>query len=132
MKKNLLISLLATSTLTLAAAEVVTPEVAAYRTRMEHAQDLQESIRDGIRAKDAKTVSTLSRELTDLLQDDERYWEKKQIPDAVNLGRQSVRFAQQMTTDAGAQRLPEALDNLRQLQKTCLACHDAHPEKRVK
>jgi hypothetical protein len=129
MKRNLVISLLSISTL---AAYAVTPEVAEYRARMDHAQDLQDSIRDGLRSKDSKTVSALGHELTTLLQEDQHYWEKQQLSDALDLSKESVRLAQQMTTDASEDKIPEALDNFKQLQKTCQSCHDAHPEKRVK
>ncbi|CAN5771824.1 hypothetical protein BH10ACI4_BH10ACI4_22810 [soil metagenome] len=112
-------------------APPVSPEVAAYRARMDHAQDLQDSIRDELDNKNGKGIASLSAELTTLLQEDGRYWEKHKVPDAIVLSGQSIASAKLMGEEALAGRIPQATDAFNKLQSTCRACHDAHPEKRV-
>ncbi len=107
------------------------PEVAAYRARMDRAQDLQDGILDGFESKDAAAVTKKAKELTGLLQEDLRYWEDAKLPQAIDLGQQSVRLSQQLAQDAAGGKLTEASTDNRQLQQTCRACHDAHFEKQV-
>jgi hypothetical protein len=125
-----------TTTLALLAASLmayaVTPEVAAYRARMDHAQDLQDSLRDAVDAKDAKAVLDLSVELTSLLEEDRRYWEKHREADALTLSKESIEYTQRLKSDAAKKDFSKVSEDFNQLQKTCRSCHDAHPEKRVK
>jgi len=112
-------------------AGAVTKEVEAYQARMDQAQDLKDTIHDAIDAKDSKEVARLSHELTILLQQDEQYWEKQQISDALALSKTSVQLSKTIEAAAREGDIPQSIDAYQKLQITCRSCHDAHPEKWV-
>ena len=107
------------------------PEVVAYRARMDHAQDIQDIILDGLESKDAKVVAAQARELTGLLGEDKQYWDRAKLEPAIQLSKESVRRSEKLANDAAAGNLPEAEEDNKQLQQTCRTCHDAHFEKLV-
>ncbi len=107
------------------------PEIASYRARMDHAQDIQDIILDGFESSDAKVVAAQARELTRLLAEEKRHWERANLEPAIRLGEESVRLSEKMANDAAARKLLEAEEDNKQLQKTCRTCHDAHFKKQV-
>ncbi len=107
------------------------PEVAAYRARMDHAQDLQDTILDGFESKDAKAIAAHARELADLLAEDERYWQRAALAPAIQLATESTRLSRQMYEDAVKGELAAAADDNKRLQQTCRSCHDGQFEKQV-
>ena len=71
-------------------------------------------------------------ELTKVLEQEEQYWIKTKLDDAIALAKTNRSDAQQLATDAKAGKIDDAKTVYKQLEKTCTDCHGLHPEQRVK
>lgn len=115
----------------LAAAAVTSEDTAAHKARMDDAQDLKADLKDALDAKAAAKAAEPAQKLVKLCLDEEGYWVKTKLPDAVKLARQNVAEAGQIASAATQGHLAEALAGFDKLEATCRTCHDLHPEKRL-
>jgi hypothetical protein len=116
----------------LAIAAVTSSDVANHKSRMDAADDLKADLKDALDANFGPKAIQSADELTKLLEQEEQYWIKTQLDDAVKLARANTAASQQIATDAKAEHINDAKQAYKQLEKTCAECHDLHPERRVK
>jgi hypothetical protein len=108
-----------------------TREAAAYRARMDQAQDIKDNLRDAIDRRNSAKAVRLSNQLKVLLKQDEQYWEGRQLDDAISLGKASVALSSEISASARQRDFDGTLASYNRLQRVCSSCHDAHPEKRI-
>ncbi|MBO9710309.1 MAG: hypothetical protein J7521_19060 [Caulobacter sp.] len=114
------------------AAHVVTAhEVAAHKARMDAAEELKLDLQDALDAHDAKAFSAPTRKLLPLLRQEQAYWRKTGVAEAIALGEQNGQAADALLVHADAGDFEAASTAYGDLLRSCAACHDAHPEAQV-
>jgi hypothetical protein len=116
-----------------AAADVVLrpAEVAAHKPRMVDAEGHQYDVFESLQAKALPTTAKAADKLVRLLAKEQGYWEKGGLDDATALARRNLAAAQQVSAAANAGKLDEARTAFAEVQATCVACHELHPENRL-
>jgi CHAD domain-containing protein len=99
---------------------------------MDTAEDLKADLKDALDAGSAAKAGQSADELTKVLEQEEQYWIKTKLDDAIELAKTNRSDAQQLATDAKAGKIDDAKTVYKQLEKTCTDCHGLHPEQRVK
>lgn len=115
-----------------ALASVTAGEVASHKERMDTAEDLKADLKDALEAGSAAKAGRSADELTKVLQQEEQYWIKTKLDDAIELAKTNLSDATQIAADAKAGKIDDAKIVYKQLEKTCTDCHSLHPEQRVK
>ena len=115
-----------------AIASVTASEVASHKERIDTAEDLKADLKDALDAGSAAKAGQSADELTKVLEQEEQYWIKTKLDDAIKLAQINMADSKQIATDAKAGKIDDAKTVYKQLQKTCTECHGLHPEQRVK
>jgi membrane carboxypeptidase/penicillin-binding protein len=115
-----------------AIASVTAGEVASHKERMDTAEDLKADLKDALDAGSAAKAGQSADELTKVLEQEEQYWIKTKLDDAIKLAQINMADSKQIATDAKAGKIDDAKTVYKQLEKTCTDCHGLHPEQRVK
>jgi membrane carboxypeptidase/penicillin-binding protein len=115
-----------------AIASVTADEVASHKERMDTAEDLKADLKDALDAGSAAKAGQSADELTKVLEQEEQYWIKTKLDDAIKLAQINMADSKQIATDAKAGKIDDAKTVYKQLQKTCTECHGLHPDQRVK
>jgi siderophore synthetase component len=128
-RKLVCLCLAATS---LAIASVAAGDVASHKERMDTAEDLKADLKDALDAGFAAKAAQSADDLTKILEQEEQYWIKTKLDDAIKLAKTNVSDSKQISADAKAGKIDDAKTVYKQLEKTCTECHGLHPEQRVK
>lgn len=115
----------------LAGAAVTSGEAAAHKARMNDAQDLKADLKDALDAGATAKALGPAKKLVGLCREEEHYWTRAALSDAVELARKNLAEARQIASAVAGGRADEALAAYGKLETTCRACHDLHPEKRL-
>lgn len=118
-------------TTSFAIAAVTAGDIATHKERMDTAEDLKADLKDALDAGSAAKTSQSAGELTKVLEQEEQYWIKTKLDDAIALAKSNLSDAQQIAADAKAAKIDDAKTAYKQLEKTCTECHGLHPEQRV-
>ena len=105
-------------------------DAARHKEWMDAAQDLKDDLKDVLDARLAPKVLETAGKLAKIGQQEEAYWIKAGQKDAAALARKNRAASQQVAAAAGAGHFDQALQAYGNLEATCRACHDLHPEKR--
>ena len=107
-------------------------EVVRHKAAMDQAQEWKDDLRDALDAKDAAKAAELAKKLVDAAAAEAAYWQREKFEDVKKLAADNLAAAQAVREAARAGRLVEAEGAYGRLESSCRACHDLHPEKRVK
>ena len=106
-------------------------EVSRHKEWMDTAQDGKDDLKDALDAKRAAKAVEDAAKLAAIGKQEEAYWKKAGQRDALDLARKNRAAAEQIAAAAQAGRFDQALQAYGNLEATCRACHDLHPEKRL-
>jgi cytochrome c556 len=105
-------------------------DVARHKEWMDSAQDAKDDLKDALDAKLAPKVVEDAAKLAGLGKQEEAYWKKARQAEAIALAQKNRAAAQKIGVAAKAGHFDQALQAYGDLEATCRACHDLHPEKR--
>jgi hypothetical protein len=109
----------------------ITPDdTSRHKERMDTAQDVKGDLKDALDAKLGPKAVKDAAKLAAIGKQEEAYWKKAGQKDAIGLAQKNRAAAQEIGTAAKAGRFDRALQAYGDLEATCRACHDLHPEKR--
>ncbi|WP_263417283.1 hypothetical protein [Terriglobus albidus] len=128
MRRLWMLTLMAAPTL---GAAVAADRLAELRARMDTLQDARDDLRDALDAKDGAKTAALSSEIVRLLQQDTALWKEPGFDDVLKINQETIELAEKISTQAKSGERQHALESYLALQKSCAACHDLHPEKRL-
>jgi len=106
-------------------------DAARHREWMDTAQDMKDDLKDALDAKLVPKVLEHAVKLAKIGRQEEAYWKKAGQKDAIDLARKNRAAAEQIAAAAKAGRFDQAFQAYGDLEATCRACHDLHPEKRL-
>jgi hypothetical protein len=106
-------------------------ETQRHKEWMDAAQDIKDDLKDALDAKLSAKIVESAAKLRALGGREEAYWKKARQPDALSLARKNRAASERIATAAKAGRFDQALAAYRDLEATCQACHDLHPEERL-
>jgi len=104
---------------------------ARHKEWMDTAQDLTYDLKDALDAKSSDKSAEPAQKLIKLGEQEEDYWTKAKLENAVKLAQQSLALSRQIATEAKDGHFNEAQRDFTKLQTTCRTCHDLHFEKRL-
>jgi hypothetical protein len=111
----------------LAAAE---DETARHKEWMDTAQDVKDDLKDALDAKSRDRALEPAEKLVKLGEQEEAYWKKKRLDDVVELAQQNLAASRAIVGAVKEEHFDRAVQAFADLEKTCRACHDLHPERR--
>ena len=106
-------------------------ERALHKQRMDTAQDTKDDLRDALDGKSRDKAAEPAQTLLKLAEQEETYWQKTKLDDAVKLAQQNVAESRAILGAVKEENFEQAAQAFQDLEKTCRACHDLHPEKRL-
>ncbi|MBZ5557583.1 MAG: hypothetical protein LAO77_09960 [Acidobacteriia bacterium] len=106
------------------------PDADAHKAWMNDATDLQEDIRDAMRAQDGAKIADAATKIEALMAKTEAYWSAKKAADVVTLAQTARSHAKDVATLGKAGKFDQSNEAFGKLNTTCNTCHDLHPEKR--
>jgi hypothetical protein len=101
-----------------------------HKAAMNDASDLQEDVRDALGAQSGAKVAAAAVKLELLMGRTEDYWSARKQTDIVKLAQATRALAQRLAADGKSGKLEQAAATFSQMNASCNACHDLHPEKR--
>jgi len=101
-----------------------------HKAAMNDASDLQEDIRDALGATAGDKLSEAGLKMEALMGKTQAYWAAKKQADVVTLAETARALAKQLATEGKASQFDAAAKTFADMNRTCNACHDLHPEKR--
>jgi hypothetical protein len=113
-------------------AEVTDQELQQQKARMDAAEELKLDVQDAIDARSPTATIKPTRALAALLSQEQAYWTRTGVTEAAPLATAALRDATELASAAEAGDLAEITRRYGALLRSCAACHDAHPEARVK
>ena len=102
-----------------------------HKEWMDTAQEVKDDLKDALDSKLAAKAVENAAKLAAIGKQEEAYWKKAGQKDAIGLAQKNRAAAQQIGVAAKAGRFNQALQVYRDLEATCRACHDLHPDKRL-
>ena len=114
-----------------ALASVSADDAAGHKKLMQTAQDFMVDLSDALDANESLRAAKAASGLAETCRRERAYWEKKGLADAVKLSRQTLAQSEQISAAIQSKQIGEAQRIYLNLNNTCRACHDAHPERRV-
>jgi hypothetical protein len=110
----------------------MTPDdVSRHKEWMDTAQDVKDDLKDALDAKLGPKVVEDAVKLAAIGKQEEAYWKKAGQKDAIGLAQKNRAAALQIAATAKAGHFDQALQAYGDLEATCRACHDLHPDKRL-
>ena len=106
-------------------------EVSRHKEWMDTAQDGKDDLKDALDAKRAAKAVEDAAKLAAIGKQEEAYWRKAGQKDALGLAQKNRAAAREIGSSAKAGQFDKALQAYGDLEATCRACHDLHPEKRA-
>jgi len=122
------LSLLLLASLCLA---VAADDTARHKEWMDTAQDVKDDLKEALDAKIGPKVIENAEKLAGIGKQEAEYWKKAGQKDAIDLAQKNRAAAEQIAAAARAGNFDKALQSYGNLEATCGACHDLHPEKRL-
>ena len=118
-------------TLILLAACCLAGEAQRHKEWRDAAQDIKDDLKDALDARLAAKIVESAAKLTAIGRQEEAYWKKARQPDALSLARKNRTASERIAAAAKLGRFDQAVGAYGELEATCRACHDLHPEKRL-
>ena len=106
-------------------------EAARHKEWMDTAQDTKDELKDALDAKSRENSVKPAEKLVQLGEQEEAYWTKAKIEDAVKLAQRNLSASRTIAAAAKEEKFDQAIQAFADLESTCRACHDLHPEKRL-
>jgi hypothetical protein len=126
--RTLIVSLIGTS---VAVVPLSSAEIQAHRTRMMATQVLERQLEDALAARSSKAAARTAKELVPILANEEAYWDRAHLDDALDYAKRNAKAARRLAASARRGDLTQASADLDMLRGNCVACHGRHPENRV-
>jgi hypothetical protein len=101
-----------------------------HKEWMDAAQDIKDELKDALDVRLGPKAVASARKLAAIGKQEEAYWKEARQPDVLDLARKNRAAAERIGAEAKGSRFDQALRAYGDLETTCRACHDLHPEKR--
>jgi cytochrome c556 len=105
-------------------------DASRHKEWMDTAQDLKDDLKDALDARLGPKAAEAATKLAGIGKQEEAYWKKAGQKDVIELAAKNRAAAEEIAAAAKAGRFDQALQAYGNLEATCRACHDLHPEKR--
>lgn len=105
---------------------------AAHLDRMLRAEDLKQALLEAADANQTNVVLQNARNLKPLLTAEHGYWTAAGDARALTLSRQNQQALDQLIATAAQGNADRAYNSALAFAASCSACHDNHPEQRVR
>jgi hypothetical protein len=110
---------------------IAADQAASHKEWMDAAQDFTYDLKDALDAKSSEKAAEPAEKLIKLGEQEEEYWTKAKIEDAVKLARQNLAISRAVAAAAKDGQFDRASKAYAELQTSCRTCHDLHFEKRL-
>ena len=104
----------------------------AHRQAMDTAQALKDDLQEALNGKTGAKAADTAQKLAKILQNEVKYWTDNKQADALKLAQSNAAELTEVTTAAKANKMGDAKKAFAKMSATCDACHELHPEKRLK
>lgn len=104
----------------------------AWKQKMEDAQSAQDDLTDAIQAKSGPKALAAAAKMTAILKETKQFWAGRKMADVVRLADENLAALGEMTKMAGSGKMEKAQAAAELISTTCSACHNIHPEGRMK
>jgi hypothetical protein len=106
-------------------------EVARHKDRMMAAQAQQARLADAVETGATSKAKRASKKLSRLLSQEEAYWQRAGLADALSLAQENREAADRAVAGAAIGDFPKIEAANTALRGSCVACHQIHPERRI-
>jgi hypothetical protein len=106
-------------------------EVARHKDRMRAAERWQARLDQAVTTGATSNAKRAAKKLTRLLSQEEAYWRRAGLPDALSLAQQNREAAESAVAGAAVGDYIKVRAAGETLRGSCVACHQTHPERRI-
>ena len=128
-RKLLVTSLIGAS---LALPTVVFAQNDEYRQKMEDAQEAKDDLMDAVKDKSGPKAAAAAAKIAKILQEAKAFWAARKMADIMKLADDDIAAANDMANIAASGKMDTAKAAFDKINVACSACHDIHPENRLK
>ncbi len=104
-------------------------EATRHKESMDEAQDLTYDLKDALDAKSSEKAAGPAEKLVKLGEQEEEYWTKAKLEDALKLAQQNLAASRAVAAAAKDGQFDRAQQAYAELETSCRTCHDLHFEK---
>jgi Cytochrome C' len=103
-----------------------------WRQKMDDAQDAKDELMEAVKDKSGPKAAEETAKITKLLQETKAFWAEQKMADIVKLADDNIAASNDMAKIAASGKMDTAKTAFDKINTTCSACHDIHPENRLK
>jgi hypothetical protein len=103
-----------------------------WKQKMDDAQDAKDDLMDAVDAKSGPKAVEATAKMMKTLLETKQFWTEQKMADIVKLADDNIAAANEMTKIASSGQMDTAKAAFNKLGAACSACHDIHPENRLK
>jgi hypothetical protein len=100
-----------------------------YQGYMKTVGAINGSLQKNLAAKEGSAAAADAKKLQDTFKLVEAFWEKRNVPDAINFAKQARAGAAEVAKSAMAGNIDQATADAKTMAMNCAGCHMAHREK---
>jgi hypothetical protein len=105
-------------------------EAARHKERMDTAQEVKDDLKEALDTKSREKAAEPAEKLVQFGEQEEEYWKQAKLEREVKLTQQGISASRAIAAAVKAEHFDEAVKAYEELESTCRACHDLHPQKR--
>jgi soluble cytochrome b562 len=120
------------SGLALAVPTLIIAQSEQWAMKMDDAQDAKDTLQDAVSAKNAKDAGEQTAKMIAILTETKKFWADQKMPDIVKIADDNLAALNEMAAMAKSGKMDGAQAGFDKINTTCSACHDIHPENRLK
>jgi hypothetical protein len=103
-----------------------------WKQKMEDAQEAKDDLMDAVGAKSGPKAVEATAKLMKILLESKEFWAGQKLADVVKLVDDNIAALNEMAKIAGSGNMDQGKVVFAKVNNTCSACHDTHPENRLK
>jgi soluble cytochrome b562 len=103
-----------------------------WKQKMEDAQEAKDDLMDSVDAKSAPKAAEATAKMLKILLETKQFWAGQKMADVVKLADDNIAALNEMAKLAGSGNMEQGKAAFTKVNSTCSACHDTHPENRLK
>ncbi len=103
-----------------------------WRQKMEDAQEAKDDLMEAVSDKSGPKAAAASAKIARILQETKTFWAAQKMTDVARLADNSIAAVNNMAKIAASGQMDAAKAAYNKINATCSACHDVHPENRLK
>ena len=103
-----------------------------WKQKMEDAQEAKDDLMDAVDAKAGPKAAEAAAKMLKILLETKQFWAGQKMADVVKLADDNIAALNEMAKIAGSGSMDQGKAVFAKVNNTCSACHDTHPENRLK